>query len=188
MPKEPGGKWAPAFKIWLEQEGRPAIGKGGAEILEAIAQTGSITKASESIGMSYKYVWDRLAEIEKAVGQPIIRTRRGGSAGGGGAELTEVGIALLHEYRRVERYVSDALRDREYWEAVSLKLSARNQLEGVVRRVEVGAVTAKIEVEILTPTLITAVITKEAVEELCLKVGDSVRAVVKSTEVMIAKE
>jgi molybdate transport system regulatory protein len=188
MPKSPDEKWIPAFKIWLEHKGRPTIGRGGAEILSAIERTGSITKASESVGMSYKYVWDHLAEMENAVGQPIIRTQRGGKAGGGGAKLTEVGKALLREYRQVEGYMSEVLKDTEYWEAIGLKLSARNQLEGVVRDVEVGAVTASVKVKIVTPATITAVITKEAAEELNIRVGDTVKAVVKSTEVMIAKD
>lgn len=188
MPKNPDEKWTPTFKIWLEHNGRPTIGKGGAEILAAIEQVGSITQAAESVGMSYKYVWDHLAEMERAVGQPVIRTQRGGRAGGGGAELTEVGRALLREYRRVEEYISEVLRDTEYWEAIGLKLSARNQLKGIVREVEIGAVTARVKVEITTPVTITAVITKDATEELKIKVGDTVKAIVKSTDVMIAKD
>ncbi len=188
MPQNPDDKLIPAFKIWLELRGRPTIGRGGAEILTAIERTGSITKAAESVGMSYKYVWDHLAEMERAAEQPIIRTQRGGRAGGGGAELTEVGKALLREYLRVEGYISEVLRDTEYWEAIGLKLSARNQLRGIVREVEVGAVTARVKVEISTPVTLTAVITKDATEELKIKVGDTVKAIVKSTEVMIAKE
>ena len=68
-----------------------------------------------------------------------------------------------------------------------MKLSARNQLKGKVVAVEKGVITAKVKVEIMVPAVVTAVITKEAVEELGLKVGDEVEAIVKSTEIMIAK-
>lgn len=68
-----------------------------------------------------------------------------------------------------------------------MKLSARNQFKGKVVEVEKGVITAKVKVEINVPVTITAVITKDAVEELNLKVGDEVAAIVKSTEVMIAK-
>jgi molybdopterin-binding protein len=68
-----------------------------------------------------------------------------------------------------------------------LKISARNQLKGKVLSVETDGVTAKVKVEIKTPAVITSVITKEAVEDLGIKVGDEVNAVIKSTEVMIAK-
>ena len=68
-----------------------------------------------------------------------------------------------------------------------LKISARNRLKGKVTAVEKGVITAKVKVEITVPAVVTAVITKEAVEDLDLKVGDKVEAIVKSTEVMIAK-
>ena len=68
-----------------------------------------------------------------------------------------------------------------------MKLSARNRFKGKVVAVEKGIITAKVKIEIKVPAVVTAVITKEAVEDLDLKVGDEVEAIVKSTEVMIAK-
>ncbi|MGD6810993.1 MAG: TOBE domain-containing protein [Candidatus Bathyarchaeia archaeon] len=68
-----------------------------------------------------------------------------------------------------------------------MKLSARNQLTGKVVAVEKGVITAKVTVEVMVPATITAVITKDSVEELDIKVGDEVAAIVKSTEIMIAK-
>ena len=68
-----------------------------------------------------------------------------------------------------------------------MKLSARNQFKGKIVAVEKGVITAEVKVEIKMPVTITAVITKEAVEDLNLKVGDEVTAIMKSTEVMIAK-
>jgi molybdopterin-binding protein len=53
--------------------------------------------------------------------------------------------------------------------------------------VEKGVITAKVKIEIKVPATITAVITKEAVEDLGVKVGDEITAVIKATEVMIAK-
>lgn len=68
-----------------------------------------------------------------------------------------------------------------------LKLSARNQFKGKIVGVEKGIITAKIKIEVKMPITITAVITKEATEDLDLKVGDAVVAIAKSTEIMIAK-
>ncbi len=68
-----------------------------------------------------------------------------------------------------------------------MKLSARNQVKGSVTELEMGIVTARVKVKIDAPIVITAVITKEAAEELKLKVGDKVQAIVKATEVMIGK-
>jgi len=84
--------------------------------------------------------------------------------------------------------VASLLGDKEYWEAVGLRISARNSLEGVVEEVEKGEVAAKVKIKIEAPTLVTALISREAVEELDIKVGDRVKAVIKATEVMIAKD
>jgi molybdate transport system regulatory protein len=95
---------------------------------------------------------------------------------------------LLKEYRRVEDYVGEVLRDEEYWEAAGLKISARNRLKGVVKSVEKGDVIAKVKMEIKASATITALISKEAAEDLNLRVGDKVEAVIKATEVLVAKE
>jgi len=178
----------PTAKVWLEYKGQPILGKGGAEILEAIGDEASISKAARKIGMSYRYVWNYVAKMEKALKKPIVETYKGGRAGGGGARLTELGKSLLKEYKRVEDYVSEILGDEEYWEAAGLKISARNRLKGVVRGVEKGDIIAKVKVEISVPVVVTALISREAVEDLNIKTGDKVEAVIKATEVMIAKE
>ena len=68
-----------------------------------------------------------------------------------------------------------------------MKLSARNQLNGKVTGVELGAVMANIKIEISEPGVITAVITKESAEKLGLAEGDDVTAIIKSTEVIVGK-
>jgi molybdate transport system regulatory protein len=180
-------KHKPSFKIWLEHNGKPILGKGGAEILEQIETEQSISRASQKLGMSYRYVWSYLQQIEKGICEPVIETFRGGKSGGGGARLTELGKNLLDEYRRVEGYLGEVLSDAEYWEVLGLKISARNRLKGKVVAVEKDGIVAKVKVEIKVPAVVTALISREAVEELEIKVGDKVEAVVKATEVMIAK-
>jgi len=181
-------KHKPSIKIWIEHKGKPVLGKGGAEILKQIKTEESISKAARSLGMSYRYVWNYLQEIQKTLGEPIIRTQRGGKHGGGGASLTSQGTQLLNEYDRLEGYLGEVLSDVEYWEAIGLKISARNRLKGKVVGLEKDKITAKVKVQVSAPTTITALISTEAVEDLNIKVGDMVEAVVKATEVMIAKE
>lgn len=69
-----------------------------------------------------------------------------------------------------------------------MKLSARNRLKGIVEDVEEWMVTAKVRMKIRGPAVITAVVTKDAVKDLEIKVGDSVEAIIKSTEVIIGKD
>jgi molybdate transport system regulatory protein len=176
-----------AGKIWIERNGKPLIGKGGADILERIAEKNSISKAAEALGMSYRYVWNYIKKIEKTLGEPIVKTHKGGKAGGGGAKLTPSGQSLLSEYKKLESYLSEVLTDPNYWEVIGLKISARNRLKGKVIAVEKDNITGKVKIEIKVPAVITAVITKEAIEDLDIRVGDEVEAIVKSTEVMIGK-
>jgi molybdate transport system regulatory protein len=137
--------------------------------------------------MSYRYVWKYIHDIQKTLEEPIVETFKGGKFGGGGAKLTTLGRNLLDEYKQVESYFSKVLSNPSSLEVKKLKLSARNRFKGKVISVEKGVITAKVKVEVKVPITVTAVITKEAVEELDLKIGDEVEAIMKSTEVMIAK-
>ncbi|MEM2961368.1 MAG: winged helix-turn-helix domain-containing protein, partial [Candidatus Bathyarchaeia archaeon] len=121
----------PVAKVWLEYKLVPIIGSGGAAILEAIKEEKSISKAAKKLGMSYRYVWNYLARLKNALGEPVVETFKGGRTGGGWTKLTLLGEYLIKEYRRVENYVDEVLGDEEYWEAVGLKISARNRLKGV---------------------------------------------------------
>jgi molybdopterin-binding protein len=69
----------------------------------------------------------------------------------------------------------------------NMPLSARNQLAGKVKDIQLGDIMAHVVVKVGS-SLIESVITRTSAEELGLKKGDSVRVVVKSTEVMIQKD
>ena len=69
-----------------------------------------------------------------------------------------------------------------------MKTSARNQFPGRVVSIEKGSVGAIVKIDTDSPCRVTAYITKEAVEDLALREGDRVVAIVKSTEVMIGKD
>jgi molybdopterin-binding protein len=68
-----------------------------------------------------------------------------------------------------------------------MALSARNQLTGKVKEIRIGDIMAHVTVSV-GKNLIESVITRTSAEELKLKKGDSVKVVVKSTEVMIQKD
>jgi molybdate transport system regulatory protein len=176
-----------SYKIWIEDDGRPVLGKGGAEILEQIGKEKSISTAAKRLGMSYRYVWNYLQKIERTLGEPVVETFRGGKSGGGGARPTRLAMDLLSEYKRLAAYLGEVLSERSGLEVKRLKISARNRLKGKVIAVEKEGLMAKIKVEVTMPASVTALISKEAAEDLGIKVGDQVEAVVKATEVMIAK-
>jgi molybdopterin-binding protein len=67
-----------------------------------------------------------------------------------------------------------------------MKLSARNQLQGTVRSVNEGAAVANVEIDVEGQRLVASV-TVEAVKDLGLVEGDQVTAVIKASDVIIAK-
>lgn len=69
-----------------------------------------------------------------------------------------------------------------------MKISARNQLKGIIREIKPGVVTAKLTIDIGGGNLLSSVITMDSIDDLNLKVGDEVYAIIKSTEVMIGKK
>jgi len=106
------------FRLYLNADGQRVLGKGGAQILEAIDECGSISAAAEELEMSYKFTWDYLIRMRKRLRQPVIVTRRGGTRGGekkggGGTTLTPAARALLNEFRETERLLESVLLKRE---------------------------------------------------------------------------
>ncbi len=96
------------FKVWIEKDCKPLIGKGGYEILKAIDQYGSIAKASEVLGMSYKFIWSYIKRLEENLGESVVEMKRGGR-GKGGTWLTPAGRNLLETYEMAESVVREAL-------------------------------------------------------------------------------
>lgn len=78
-----------------------AIGPGKADLLAAIAETGSISAAGRSMGMSYKKAWYLIDTMNRCFRKPLVVASKGGS-GRGGARLTPMGEQALALYRRIE--------------------------------------------------------------------------------------
>jgi molybdate transport system regulatory protein len=77
------------------------LGPGKADLLDLIAETGSITAAGARMGMSYKRAWGLVETLNGIFRAPLVETVRGGPKGGG-ARLTATGQAVLHHYRAIE--------------------------------------------------------------------------------------
>ncbi|MEH1938974.1 MAG: molybdopterin-binding protein [Nostoc sp.] len=70
----------------------------------------------------------------------------------------------------------------------SLKVSSRNILKGVVKRVVYGAVNSEVTLEIIHKVQLTSIITRASAEELELSEGKEAYAVIKSNDIVIARE
>ena len=78
-----------------------AIGPGKAALLSAIQETGSISAAARSMGMSYRRAWLLVDRMNADFVTPVVERTTGGR-GGGGAALTPVGLEALTRYREIE--------------------------------------------------------------------------------------
>jgi molybdate transport system regulatory protein len=85
-----------------------AIGPGKADLLEAIAQSGSISESARRLGMSYRRAWLLVDTMNRCFREPVVASATGGS-GGGGAQVTPFGRKVLATYRRIETRVERAL-------------------------------------------------------------------------------
>lgn len=94
-------------KIWLELQGRPIMGEGRMAMLQAIDDHRSILQASRETGISYRRVRGAIHDMETALGQTLVLTRRGGREGGY-AELTPAAITLLDAFKALSQGFQDA--------------------------------------------------------------------------------
>jgi molybdate transport system regulatory protein len=96
------------FRLLLGRD--VAIGPGKADLLAALAETGSISAAARSMGMSYKKAWYLLDTMNRCFREPLIEAAKGGR-GRGGAHLTPMGEQVLALYRAIEQKAAGAVTD-----------------------------------------------------------------------------
>jgi molybdate transport system regulatory protein len=84
------------------------LGPGRADLLEGIAETGSIAAAGKRMGMSYKRAWSLVQALNEGWGRPLVGTSRGGAAQGG-ASLTADGEFVLLRYRAMQLATREAI-------------------------------------------------------------------------------
>jgi molybdopterin-binding protein len=131
--------------------------------------------AADRLGVSY-------SAFKQWIYKGLLRTT---VTGGGHHRVAEAEVTRLMASHGQQP--PPAKRGRRQRSGVVVAISGRNQLHGIVEEVRTDGLLAQIRLRIGTERL-TAVITREAVEELGLKRGQAALAVIKSTEVMIARE
>lgn len=176
------------------------LGDTRVRLLEAIGEHGSISQAARHVPLSYKAAWDAVDAMNNLADQPLVERSTGGRSGGG-TRLTEHGRRVVAMYRAMEGEVQGAL-DRlaaQFAQApggdvpafqrllrrMSVRISARNQFVGTVSRLVPGDVDVQVYVRLDDTQEIAAVVTRESAEQLGLKVGGEVIALVKAPAVEI---
>jgi len=96
-------------RLWIAKNGKPFLGIGRIQLLEQIAQEGSINKAAKGMGMSYKRAWEIVNTINEMAEEPVVVRQIGGS-GGGGTTLTKKGEKLVSEFKRIDDKYRELLK------------------------------------------------------------------------------
>lgn len=89
----------PKVKLWIEKSGRLVLSDYRVQLLQHVADTGSLARAAERMGLSYRRAWGKIKEAERNLGVRLVQSEAGG-VGGGRTQLTPTGERLLAQYRR----------------------------------------------------------------------------------------
>lgn len=183
--------------LTLELDEQPFLLEKRIELLNAIQQEGSISKAAKAVPMSYKAAWDAIDSMNNLSHTPIVSKETGGK-GGGGTTLTEYGQNLLKTYsllkneqklflERLEKVTDVDSGTLKTIGRLSMQISARNQLSGVITKIDKGAVNAQISIKLKSGNFLLSVITNSAVDSLGLSQGNEVTAIFKSSSVLLGR-
>ncbi|ADU62338.1 MAG: LysR family transcriptional regulator [Pseudodesulfovibrio sp.] len=95
------------LRVWIEQDNETYLGIGSTLLLQHIERLGSLRKAAEELGMSYRRAWGKLKNAEERIGHPLVEKVRGQ---GQRFTLSPYGRDLmdrfLHFYLDVEDYAA----------------------------------------------------------------------------------
>ncbi len=183
-------------KLTLEMLGKPFLLEKRIELLHAISEAGSISKAAKAVPMSYKSAWEAVDMMNSLSPEPIVCRETGGKDGGG-TTITDYGLTLLENYAVLkEEHTRFLERLSELTDIKSgtfktmgrlaMQISARNQLQAEVISVESENVNAKILLKLKSGQVLVSVITRDAVENLHIEAGQTVTAIFKSSTVFLS--
>ncbi|GFK92683.1 Molybdenum-pterin-binding protein MopA [Fundidesulfovibrio magnetotacticus] len=114
------------LRLWLETGDGMFFGSGRGMLLEAVARTGSLKKAAESLGMSYRAAWGKMRRTEKVLGVQLIE--QAGSRKGG-HRLTPAGRLLMEKFGQwfdaVENSAVEKAREIFPWACLSFAEARR---------------------------------------------------------------
>ena len=183
-------------RLWIKKSDKNFLGRGRIELLERIKHHGSIHAAAKAMKMSYKAAWDSVDAINNLSDEPLVQKTSGGK-GGGGTLLTAKGEEIIQAFHTLEqkhRQFLDLFSDSEDLGTIvkalsrlSLKLSARNQLTGIVTDIKEDTVNVLLEITIKDAEKLYASITYNSYADLGLCVGDSIIAILKASSVSLSK-
>lgn len=184
--------------LWFNRAESKFLGGDRIALLVKIDELGSITQAAKAVGISYKTAWEMVNQINNLAAAPLVDRATGGK-GGGGTTLTTAGREVLEQFRVVQeehrkflknldQRLGDTASLYQFLRRISMKVSARNVFNGTVASIIKGAVSAEVSLALKGDTVITAVVTNGAIDNLGLKEGMSAYGIIKASSVVIGTD
>lgn len=102
--KPPGGSAVKCTVKLVLGENEIIIGPGTISLLEMIQASTSVLEAASDMDISYSKAWKLIRQAEKSLGKTLV-SRKSGGPGGGKAEITPDGKALIKAFRKTEKQV-----------------------------------------------------------------------------------
>lgn len=163
------------------------------DILRRIHETGSISEAARTAGVSYKAAWQAIETLSNLAGSPLVEKAVGGVKGGG-TRLTPVGLQVVELATRLcaaraavlAEFESEHVPELANLSASTLRTSMRNHLPAVIDKVEFGPARVRVYLKLDEENTVRATLTQESAQLMGLKQGDKVLALSKATAVEIA--
>ena len=101
------------IRHWVFIDETKFFGPGRYELLEHIAETGSISRAATAMGLSYKKAWAMVDAMNTLGTSPYVVTQKGGTHGGG-AIITETGKKVMGAYKKLdEKFLEVAKAEKD---------------------------------------------------------------------------
>ena len=162
-------------------------------LLQAIDNTGSINRAARTAGYSYKGAWLALVAAGNVAHAPLL------ASAARGTRLTPAAQALIQAWQQLQAAHDDFLRTQEAWldqlpalagtlRRMAMKTTARNQFAGTVSALLRTPASTLVTLQLRGGTALNALLCGEDAEQLKLKKGSAVVALVKASAVVLVSD
>lgn len=180
--------------LWLHRRGQNFLGPKRLELLEKIQEYGSLSRAANAVGMSYKAAWDMIDKLNQLSPLPLVLSNRGGKEKGG-TQLTAFAQQLVAEFRTLEaehqQYLTQLSQRLAQFEhlalshAASSQVSEQNQLCGTVTQITQHDQSYMVNLCLQDNSIINAVLTQHAAQHLNIQLGQTLYALIPPVLVLL---
>ena len=101
------------FRFWISYKGESLFGHGKIDLLLKNKELGSLRKAAEELGISYRKAYYNIDSVNKIAEKPIVEMKRGGKDGGT-TKLTPYGETLIQKYCELQKEIEEFIASKTF--------------------------------------------------------------------------